>query len=185
MNKIKKLLELFLTFSKIGLFTFGGGYAMFPILQKEIVEKKHWASDEDLADYFAIGQCTPGIIAVNTATFVGIKRFGIIGGIVATLGFVFPSLIIIQIIAIFIKSFEKFQIIQYAFSGIRVGVCVLILQTVLILSKKTIVDKITGLIFLGVVIASLFYNISPIIIIIISAIIGVIVKNCKKESKKC
>lgn len=75
MNKIKKLLELFLTFSKIGLFTFGGGYAMFPILQKEIVEKKHWASDEDLADYFAIGQCTPGIIAVNTATFVGIKLF--------------------------------------------------------------------------------------------------------------
>ena len=96
---MKQLLELFLTFAKIGGFTFGGGIAMLPMLQKEIVEKKNWATQEELMDYYAIGQCTPGIIAINTATFVGYKQKGTIGGIVATLGMAFPSVVIITIIA--------------------------------------------------------------------------------------
>ena len=94
---MKELFKLFLTFAKVGCFTFGGGYAMLPLLQKEVVEKNNWATEEELMDYFAIGQCTPGIIAVNTSTFIGYKRKGIIGGIAATLGMVFPSIIIITI----------------------------------------------------------------------------------------
>ena len=95
---MKLLFELFFVFAKIGVMTFGGGYAMLPILQREIVEKKKWTTDEELMDYFAVGQCTPGVIAVNTATFIGQKMKGILGGIVATLGVVFPSLLIISIL---------------------------------------------------------------------------------------
>ena len=106
---MKEYLKLFFTFAKIGCFTFGGGYAMLPLLQREIVEKNSWAEEEELMDYFAIGQCTPGIIAVNTATFIGYKRKGIIGGIFATLGLIFPSLVIITIIAAFIRSFADLR----------------------------------------------------------------------------
>lgn len=102
---LKELLTLFLTFAKVGVMTFGGGYAMLPILQREVVENKGWATDEELTDYFAIGQCTPGVIAVNTATFIGQKRRGILGGIVATLGVVFPSLVIIAALAGVITTF--------------------------------------------------------------------------------
>ena len=107
-------LDLFLTFAKIGVCTFGGGYAMLPILQREVVEKKGWATEEELTDYFAIGQCTPGIIAVNTATFIGHKYKGVLGGILATLGVVFPSLIIINIIAAFLKNFAEYPVVAHA-----------------------------------------------------------------------
>ena len=103
----KRLWELFYTFAKVGVMTFGGGMAMLPILQREVVEDRHWATEEELMDYYAIGQCTPGIIAVNTATFIGQKRKGTIGGIVATLGIVFPSLVIISILASLITNFSS------------------------------------------------------------------------------
>ena len=106
---LKELWELFLTFAKVGVMTFGGGMAMLPILQREVVENKGWATDEELTDYFAIGQCTPGIIAVNTATFIGQKRKGVWGGIVATLGMVFPSLVIITLLAGLITSFSHLE----------------------------------------------------------------------------
>ena len=99
-------LDLFLTFAKMGVMTFGGGYAMLPILQKEVVQKKKWASDEEIMDYFAIGQCTPGIIAVNTATFIGYKVKGVVGAIVSTLGVVCPSVIIITLIAACLTNFQ-------------------------------------------------------------------------------
>ena len=114
---LKALSELFWTFAKVGVMTFGGGYAMLPILQREVVENKHWATDEELTDYFAIGQCTPGVIAVNTATFIGQKNQGIIGGIVATLGVVFPSLVIISILAGFISSFSHLPLVINAGPG--------------------------------------------------------------------
>lgn len=107
---MKEYLKLFFTFAKIGCFTFGGGYAMLPLLQREIVEKNSWAEEEELMDYFAIGQCTPGIIAVNTATFIGYKRKGIIGGIFATHWTYIPSLVIITIIAAFIRSFADLKV---------------------------------------------------------------------------
>lgn len=169
-------LDMFLTFARIGGLTFGGGYAMLPILQREVVESKKWATEEELMDYFAIGQCTPGIIAVNTATFIGQKNKGILGGIIATIGVVFPSLIIISLLAGVIEAFSHILWVQYAFGGIRVCVCVLIFNAVLKLFKKAVIDKVTLCIFLAVALGSCFTSLSPIIFVVLSAIISIIVK---------
>ncbi len=140
-------LDLFLTFAQVGVCTFGGGYAMLPILQREIVDKKSWATEEELADYYAIGQCTPGVIAVNTATFVGRTQKGITGGVIATLGVVFPSVIIILAIAAFLQNFLDLPMVIHAFAGVRACVCALILSSVLKLRKSTIIDLPTVVIF--------------------------------------
>ena len=168
--------DLFLTFAKIGVMTFGGGMAMLPILQREVVEKKNWATEDELGDYYAIGQCTPGIIAVNTATFVGQKQGGIAGGIVATLGVVFPSLIIITALAGLIAAFSHLTWVQHAFAGIRVCVCVLIFNTVLKLAKKAIVDWKTLLIFLAVIAFSVFTELTPVIFVLGAALLGILLK---------
>lgn len=173
---MKELLDLFFTFARIGGLTFGGGYAMLPIIQKEVVEKRKWATEEEVMDYYAIGQCTPGVIAVNTATFIGYKNKGIIGGIIATLGVVFPSLVIISIISMFISNFADLEIVKHAFSGIRVCVCVLIINAVIKLGKSSIVDTAALLIFLAVFASSVFLNVSPIIAVIASGFIGWLVK---------
>lgn len=145
-------LDLFLTFAKVGVCTFGGGYAMLPILQREVVEKKGWATEEELTDYFAIGQCTPGIIAVNTATFIGHKYKGIAGGILATLGVVFPSLIIITIIAAFLQNFASYPVVAHALAGINAAVVALIAVSVFKLGKSTLKDKIAPWIFIVVLV---------------------------------
>ena len=180
---MNQLLDLFLTFARIGGLTFGGGYAMLPILQREVVEKRHWATEEELMDYYAIGQCTPGIIAVNTATFVGQGLAGSIGGIVATLGVVFPSLIIITVIAAFIQNFAQLAIVQNAFAGIRVCVCVLIFNAVVKLWKKAVVDKPTLVICLLVILGSTLTEFSPIVFVILAAAAGIILKNKEAASK--
>lgn len=180
---MNQLLDLFLTFARIGGLTFGGGYAMLPILQREVVEKRHWATEEELMDYYAIGQCTPGIIAVNTATFVGQGLAGSIGGIVATLGVVFPSLIIITVIAAFIQNFAHLVIVQNAFAGIRVCVCVLIFNAVVKLWKKAVVDKPTLVICLLVILGSTLTEFSPIVFVILAAAAGIILKNKEAASK--
>lgn len=133
---MKELIQLFVSFAKVGVMTFGGGYAMIPILERELVDKKGWASSEELMDYYAVGQCTPGVIAVNTATFIGQKRGGIIGGIIATLGVVFPSLVIITLIAGILTNFADIPAVKHAFAGIRVCVCVLIFNAVTKLWKS-------------------------------------------------
>ena len=171
------LLDLFITFAKVGVMTFGGGYAMLPILQREVVEKKKWATEEEIMDYFAIGQCTPGIIAVNTATFIGQKTKGVLGGIFATLGVVFPSLIIISLLAGVIKAFSHIEVVQHAFAGIRVCVCVLIINAVMKLFKKAVIDVPTMCIFILIVTGSCFTNLSPIIFIILAAVIGIVLKS--------
>lgn len=173
---MKILIEMFLTFAKVGVMTFGGGYAMLPILQREVVENKGWATEEELMDYFAIGQCTPGVIAVNTATFIGQKNKGVIGGICATLGVVFPSLVIISLLAGVIEAFSHLQWVQNAFGGIRVCVCVLILNAVVKLFKKAVVDVPTLIIFLLVAIGSIFLNVSPVIFVVSAAFAGLILK---------
>ncbi len=174
---MKELISLFFTFAKIGVMTFGGGYAMLPILQREVVDKKHWTTEEELMDYFAIGQCTPGIIAVNTATFIGQKRKGVLGGILATLGVIFPSLIIISLLAGVIEAFKELELVQYAFGGIRVCVCVLILNAVVKLLKKAIIDTKTLVIFIAVTLCStVFANISPIIFVLVAATLGIAIK---------
>ncbi len=131
-----ELLKLFVTFFKIGIMTFGGGIAMLPLLQRYVVEKNHWATDEELMDYFAIGQCTPGIIAVNTATFIGYKKKGVIGGIVTTLGVITPSIIIIILIAALLENFSDNEIVRHAFAGIRVAVCALIFSAIMKLIRN-------------------------------------------------
>ncbi len=182
---MKNLMNLFLIFAQIGATTFGGGYAMLPILQREIVDKRHWATEEELMDYYAIGQCTPGIIAVNTATFIGYRQFGIIGGIMATLGIVFPSIVIITLIALFLTNFADLAIVKHAFAGIRACVCVLILDSVIKLGKKSIVDNRCVIIFLVILGLSLFAPVSPAILIIIAGVAGFLLKpDFKKEGGK-
>lgn len=169
----KILFELFTSFSKVGVMTFGGGYAMLPILQREIVDNRHWATDEELTDYFAIAQCTPGAIAVNTATFIGQKYCGVIGGIAATLGVVFPSLVIITLLAGVISTFSHLPAVINAFAGIRVCVCVLILNAVLKLWKSAVKGRLGLIIFCVVTLGSLFFDISPVIFVLISTAIGI------------
>ena len=167
------LVDLFVTFAKVGVMTFGGGYAMLPILQREVVDNKGWATEEELMDYFAIGQCTPGIIAVNTATFIGQKRKGTIGGILATLGVVFPSLIIISLLAGVITAFSHLAWVRHAFGGIRICVCVLILNAVVKLYQKAVVDKATLAIFIVVTLGSYFSALSPVVFVLLAAAMGI------------
>ena len=180
---MKELLTLFLTFAKVGVMTFGGGYAMLPILQREVVEHKGWATEEELMDYFAIGQCTPGVIAVNTATFIGQKHRGILGGIVATLGVVFPSLVIIAALAGVITTFSHLAWVQHAFAGIRVCVCVLIFNAVVKLFKGSVKDWAAGLIFLAVLAAALLTDLSPVVFVAAAAALGIVIQNVIKRAK--
>ncbi|QNL43548.1 chromate transporter [Oscillibacter hominis] len=173
---MKELWDLFLTFAKVGGMTFGGGAAMLPILQREVVDNRHWATEEELVDYYAIGQCTPGIIAVNTATFVGQKRRGVVGGIAASLGMVFPSLVIISVLAGVITNFSHLQWVQSAFAGIRVCVCVLIFNATLKLLKKSVVDKRTFVIFLLVLVGGVCLNVSPALFVVLAAAAGIVLK---------
>ncbi|MBD9196074.1 MAG: chromate transporter [Clostridiales bacterium] len=181
---MNEYLELFLTFAKMGVMTFGGGMAMLPILQREVVEDRHWATEEELVDYYAIGQCTPGIIAVNIATFVGQKRKGALGGIVATLGMVFPSLVIISILAGLITNFSSVTWVQDAFAGIQVCVCVLIFNAVVKLLKKSVIDKRTSVIFLLVMIGSTLLNLSPVWFVLLAALAGIVLKNLEGGAAK-
>lgn len=171
------LLDLFCAFFRIGLFTFGGGYAMLPLLQREIVEKKKWATEEEMLDYFAVGQCTPGVIAVNTATFVGFKEKKLSGAIFATLGVVSPSLVIITVIAALLSNFAHITAVQNAFAGIRVAVCVLILNSIVKLWKKSVVDKLTLGVFIAVFLGSvLLSHVSPVVFIVAAAVLGIVVR---------
>lgn len=171
---MKKLLELYFTFLKIGSVAFGGGYAMLPILQKEFVVNRSWVTDEELMDYFAIGQCTPGIIAVNVSTFIGNKQKGILGAIVSTLGFVTVPISLILIIAAFLKNFADLEIVNHAFAGIRVAVCVLILNAVERLWKKSIINNIAFGLFLFIFALTIFTDISPAIFVILAGITGIL-----------
>jgi len=177
---MKEMFMLFLAFAKIGAVTFGGGYAMLPILQRDIVAKHKWATEDELLDYFAIGQCTPGIIAVNTATFVGYKQKGILGGIFATLGVVFPSVVIITLITAFVKNYAEIPEVIYAFNGIRICVCVLIFNAILKLAKGSLVDKWTYVIFAVVLALSLFLDISAAILVVAAGFVGFMIKRISK-----
>ena len=181
---MKELLDMFLTFARIGGLTFGGGYAMLPMLQKEVVDNRHWATEDELMDYYAVGQCTPGVIAVNTATFIGYRRRGIPGAVMATLGVVFPSLVIITVIAAFIRNFAEMPAVINAFAGIRVCVVVLILNAVLKLVKKGVVDKPTAVIAVLVFLGAVLTKLSPAVFVVLSGIAGLLLKNVGgKEAK--
>lgn len=167
-------LELFLTFAKVGVMTFGGGYAMLPILQREVVQSKKWAADEELLNYFAVGQCTPGIIAVNTATFIGYKYKGVPGAVIATAGVIFPSLVIITIIAAFLQNFAEIPFVIHAFQGIRAVVAALVINAVVKFFKSGVKDLTGFFIFLLAFIVAGIFGISSIYVVIGALIIGLI-----------
>lgn len=170
---MKELWQLFWAFSRIGSLTFGGGYAMLPIIQRELVEKRGWTSEEELLNYYALGQTTPGVIAVNTASFVGYDRHGVSGAIFATLGVIFPSVIIITVIAIFLQRFQDIELLQHAFGGIRIAVVALIASAVLRIGRQTVQGWMGGLLFTASLLAIGIFDVSPILVIVIAASIGV------------
>ncbi len=171
---MKVLFQLYIAWFKMGLFTFGGGYAMLPMIQKEVIERYKWATEDEIMEYYAIGQCTPGIIAVNTATFVGYYQKGIIGGIVATLGVVTPSFIIISLIAALISNFMEIELVQHALKGINVAVCVLMFTAIQNLWKKSIKNIASFTIFAVALVLALFTDLSTVYLVILAAVLGVV-----------
>lgn len=185
---MKELLELYLAFLKIGAVNFGGGYAMLPLLERDLVQDRGWTTTQDLTDYFAIGQCTPGLIALNVSTFIGSRRKGIPGAIAATIGFVTVPIMIILIIATFLQGFADYPVVQNAFAGIRVCVCVLIVQAVLRLWNKSVVDKTTLILYLGVFLMTALSGVLPLaipaaVLVIISGMLGVIIGGFRDKNK--
>ena len=182
---MKKLWELFWSFFRIGALTFGGGLAMLPMLEREIVTKRGWADMDEITDYYAIGQCTPGIIAVNTATFIGYKQKKIIGGVVATLGVIAPSLIIICALAGIIDAVDSNVYVKHAFAGISVAVCALLVQSIIKLAKSGIKDTFQLCLGLAALLISLIFGVSSIPVIIGAGVIGCVCKNvCTKKDAK-
>ena len=173
---MRELFNLFKSFFMIGAFTFGGGYAMLPMLEKEVVTKHKWATMEEISNYFAIGQCTPGIIAVNTATFVGYKQKKNIGGIVATLGVVTPSIIIILVLSGILEYIFDYPIVKSAFAGISVAVCALLVQALWKLAKSGIKDVYTAIVAIVSAVVSVFFKLSPIIIVVACAVVTICYK---------
>ncbi len=177
--------KLFISFFKIGLFTFGGGYAMLPVIQQEIVNSRKWCTEEEVLDYYAIGQCTPGVIAVNCASFVGYKTKGFWGSLTATCAVVLPSLFIITVIAAFIQSFAEYTAVQHALAGIRVAVAVLVLKTVLQLIKKSIRSAFASLVCLAALCLSLIFHVSSVYIVVGAIVAGLLYGTVfKKEAKQ-
>lgn len=171
---MRELFELYCAFFRIGGLTFGGGLTMLPMLKHELVENKNWVTEDDLLDYYAVGQCTPGIIAVNVATFVGYKRRGVIGGIFSTLGMVSPSLIIVSILALFLEQFMSNEYVAHAVGGIKVIVCALMLNTVVTMAKKTVKGYLTAIVCVIGFLLSMFSPIPTVLIVVLAGIFGVI-----------
>lgn len=170
---MKEMLDLFFVFAKMGAVTFGGGYAMLPILQREIIQTRGWVTNEELLDYYTVGQCLPGIIAVNTAIFIGHKRRGVLGGVIAALGVVFPAIVIITFIAACLQNFMQYTVVQNALAGIRCAVCALILVAILKLWKSGVKGAFGLVIFIASFVVSCF-NVSPVLIVVTAAAIGLL-----------
>ena len=175
---MKKYWQLFITFARIGLFTIGGGYAMLPMMQSELVERQ-----QEMMDYYALAQCTPGAIAVNVSTFIGYKIAGVLGGVIATLGLVFPSLVIIIAIAAVLGNVSELPAVKNAFAGIRVGVAVLMINSVIKLARAAIVDWKAVLIFLVVFGGAVFTPVSPMIYIVAAGVAGILLKTWEVKAK--
>ncbi len=174
--RLKILTSLFLQFFKIGAVTFGGGLAMLPLFKRDLVQTKKWISEEEMVDYFSIAQCTPGVIAVNTATFVGHKKAGFLGSLFATLGVITPSIIIITIIAMLVSNFSDIVWMQKALKGVNVAVAVLLLKAVTGFAKRTIIDVFTFLIALTGFVCIFFLGVPAVWIVLGSASIGFVIR---------
>lgn len=178
---MKDILELYLAFLRIGAVNFGGGYSMLPLLERDLVDNRGWTTTDDLADYFAIGQCTPGLIALNVSTFIGHKKGGVPGALAATLGFVTVPILIILVIATFLTGFADLPVVQNAFAGIRVCVCVLILNAVQKLWKKSIVDPVSFAMYLVIFLLTALSGVLPVavpaaVLVLCSGALGVLLQ---------
>lgn len=180
------LWQLFSSFFRIGALTFGGGYAMLPMLQREVVDKHHWVTEEDVLDCYAIGQCTPGVIAVNTATFVGYRQGKILGAVIATLGVIAPSFIIISIIALVLSHFAEYPAVIHAFAGIRVAVAVLVVMAVVKLFKSGIKNTLGLIVMLLSFLLTVIFGLSPVWIVLGCIVGGIVMAYRRKgmEAKK-
>ena len=173
-SKLFHFFDLFFSFARVGLFTFGGGLAMMPMLQKELIEKRHWLTEEDLIDYYAVGQSTPGIIAVNVATFVGYRQLGVLGAIVATLGIISPSILIITLLAGGINSISEYPKVQAALKGINVAVAALLTSVIFKFAKKTIKTVWNALFMLAAFVCIFWFKVPSFILIVIAIAAGCI-----------
>ncbi len=171
---MSKQLELFISFFKIGLFTFGGGYAMIPLIQKEIAEQKKWITDDDILEIVAIAESTPGPIAVNAATFVGWRTAGFLGALCATIGVVLPSFVIISLIAFVLGEFQDVKAVRYAFFGIRAGVLALILRALVSMYKKSPKGTLSYMITILAFAASAVFDVNAIVIILLAGVTGLV-----------
>lgn len=179
-----KKLELFLTFARISASCFGGGYAMLPFFQQELVEKKGWLTDEELLDLNAVAQCTPGVIAVNTATFCGYQTRGLTGAVFATLGILTPPVLIVLVISAFFWTYADNLWVQYALTGIRACVCALIINSTVKLYKKAVLDVPTLLIFLAAFVLAAFVGLSPAILVIAAGAVGLALQALRKGADR-
>ncbi len=173
-EKLKRLVTLLAVFFKIGAFTFGGGYAMIPLIEREVAEKRRWIVSQDMLDIIAIAESTPGPIAINTATFVGYKTAGVFGAAGATLGVVLPSFLIISLISFVLAQFREVQAVQFAFNGIRAGVLALIVKALWSMYKKCPKSPVAYIIMALSFVVAAFTGVNVIFIILAAAIIGVI-----------
>lgn len=174
MSKFKKALKLFATFFKIGAFTFGGGYAMIPLIQHEVAEKNKWITDEDILEIVAIAESTPGPIAINSATFVGYRVCGVLGSTAATLGVVLPSFVIILVISFVLAAFQSLRAVQYAFMGIRAGVLALVIKALVSMFKKCPKGWVSYIVMAFAVAIGALTDINVFLIIIVSALFGLV-----------
>lgn len=171
---INKLLQIFLTFFKIGAFTFGGGYAMIPLIQREAAEKHKWVTEEDILDIVAIAESTPGPIAINSATFVGYRAAGVLGAACATLGVVLPSFVVILALSFVLAQFQEVKAVQYAFNGIRVGVLALLVKALWTMYQKSPKGWVGYVIMGASLILTAVCSVNVIFVIIGCAVVGII-----------
>ena len=181
---MKKYLEYYLTWFRIGLFTFGGGYAMLPMIEKEIIERHHWTTEDEVMNYYAIAQCTPGVIAVNVSTFVGYFQSGVLGALFSTLGVISPSIVIISAIAGILTSFSDLAVVQHALAGIRIAVCILMSTSIIKLFKKGVVDVYTSVIFGAALLIAVMTNVPTVLLVIGAGVLGVVFSMLKVKGAR-
>ena len=177
-----KYCELFTTFFKVGTFTIGGGYAMIPLIQREVVERRRWLGEEEFLDLLSLSQAMPGVLAVNMATTIGYRLRGYRGSAVAIVGNILMPILFILMLALFFRQFKDIPAVQHAFAGIRACVCVLILNAVVKLWKKSVIDWKTGAVFAVVFLGSVFLHLSPVIYVIVAAAAGILLKRLEVKA---
>ena len=181
--KLKTLWQVFLSFFKIGAFTFGGGYAMIPLIQNEAVEKRGWVTDDDILEVIAIAESTPGPIAINSATFVGYRAAGVVGSMCATLGVVLPSFVIILLISFVLKKFSDILAVQYAFHGIRAGVLALLCKSLWTMYKKSPKGWVSYVVMAAAFVLTAIVGINVIFVIIGCAVFGLVTSMYLKKKE--